>query len=219
MPTFHPPHTFWRHHLTGVFLLGLAFCAQSQNIYRHIGPDGRITFSDRAPQTVQQASPANSRRVIAAESDAAYDLPNALRAPVARYPVTFYSFSGCVTCDEARRFLRHKGIPFQEKTVNTDADKAAFAKISPSGTMPVATIGNQQLTGFQQEDWDSYLKAAGYPQNSVLPSGYMAPAPTALVEPQPAPAAAPTEAVVEPTPDLEATPARNTADNPAGIRF
>lgn len=217
MHTFHPPLTLWRRRLTGVFLMGLAFCAQSQNIYRHIGPDGRITFSDRAPQTVQQASPANSRRVIAAESDAAYDLPNALRAPVARYPVTFYSFAGCVTCDEARRFLRHKGIPFQEKTVNTDADKAAFAKISPSGTMPVATIGNQQLNGFQQEDWDSYLKAAGYPASSVLPSGYMAPAPTSLAEAAPMPPVAAEPAV----PELQepATAPAHTADNPAGISF
>lgn len=203
--------------MTGVFLMGLAFCAQSQNIYRHIGPDGRITFSDRAPQTVQQASPANSRRVIAAESDAAYDLPNALRAPVARYPVTFYSFSGCVTCDEARRFLRHKGIPFQEKTVNTDADKNAFAKISPNGVMPVVTIGNQQLTGFDQEDWDSYLKAAGYPAASVLPSGYMAPPPVALVEVTPAPAAPAEPAASEQAAPI--TPATRSADNPAGIIF
>jgi hypothetical protein len=53
--------------------------------------------------------------------------------------------------------------------------------------LPVLTIGSQQLKGYQSNDWQGYLDAAGYPKTSALPASYRNPASTPLTTPAPAP--------------------------------
>ncbi|TDM06741.1 MAG: NrdH-redoxin [Ideonella sp. MAG2] len=117
-------------------------------------------------------------------------LPVTLRPVVSRYPVTLYTASGCGPCDQGRSLLLQRGIPFVEKSVNTDEDAQALAQLSGDRNLPVLSIGSQQLKGFQSKDWHGYLDAAGYPQSSTLGPGYRNPAPSPLAIPKPAPAPA-----------------------------
>lgn len=213
--------------------LFLASCAamfsgasHAQNLYRSVGPDGRVTYSDRV-NTSANANPSTNAKASAetagnAESSSAANaqLPFELRQTANRYPVTIYTGKDCMPCDEARSFLQNRGIPYSERTIESSSDVAALKKLSAQENLPFATIGNQHLKGFGPENWSQYLNAAGYPAQSQLPKTYKAAAAKPLTAPaaiaSPAQKAAEAQAQREP---ITPAPGAPTQNNPAGLRF
>ena len=197
--------------------------AHAQGVYRIVGPDGKVTFSDRPPAE-GNAQPA--RMTGTAPASANDNLPASLRQVAGRFPVTLYTGNDCTPCTSARTFLTSRGIPFTERTVTSNEDIAALQKLSNNTSLPFGTIGNQHLIGFSEGEWAQYLDTAGYPQQSQLPRNYRAPTPTPLVavkaaEPaaSPASASAPpaaTNSRVRPPAPVNEGP---SPSNPAGIRF
>ena len=116
-----------------------------------------------------------------------------------------------------------RGVPFSERTVGTAQDIEALRRISGQASVPLLTIGTQQLKGFSDGQWSQYLDAAGYPESNQLPAGYSRAPATPLVALQPAAAASatPEAAAAAPAPPRPATPVPRgpTIENPAGIRF
>lgn len=193
--------------------------ATAQQIYRIIGPDGRITFSDKPPLEP------NARAVVAPMvplpgSAGASSLPFELRQVADRFPVTLYTGPNCGPCGAGRTFLSGRGIPFTEKTVTTNQDIEALQRLSGEPRLPFMTIGGQQLKGFSETEWAQFLDAAGYPRTSQLPASYRPAAATPLVAVQqptaPATPAAEAPRVAAPAPPP--TPA-SPSNNPAGIQF
>jgi len=153
--------------------------AQAQPIYRIVGTDGRITFSDKPPATSGSATVLGEGG-RAANAGAA-TLPFELRQVVSRYPVTLYTAENCAPCGAGRALLGSRGVPFTERTVNTAEDSAALQRLSGDNSLPLLTIGGQQLKGYSDSEWIQFLDAAGYPKTSQLPASYRNPAPAPLV--------------------------------------
>lgn len=209
----------------------LSLGAHAQTIYRIVGADGKVTFSDRAPDAT--TNPAQTTSVTPRSSSAGgAGLPFELGKVAARFPVTLYTGKNCAPCDMARRMLETRGIPFAERTINTQEDQQALIKLGSDSSLPFATIGAQQLSGFSDAEWNSYLDAAGYPKTSQLPGNYRRPVATPLTQPKPTPAAVdaappatetvrrlarPPAPVSNPNPNT-ITNAPNP-NNPAGIKF
>jgi glutaredoxin len=192
--------------------------ANAQQIFRIVGPDGRVTFSDKPPLDNTPASAAKAVPLPGAGAvgtDVA-SLPFELRQAATRYPVTLYSAPDCGPCGGGRAMLSARGIPFTERTVTTNDDVEALKRLSGAASLPLLTIGGQQIRGFSETEWSEFLDAAGYPKTSVLPRGYVQRPAAPLVvlqDPQlvrPAPPATPSAAAPPPPPP---------AENPAGIKF
>lgn len=205
----------------GLVLAGLAHVAGAQTIYRSVGPDGRVTFSDREINAARPPVIAGEARASTAAANDA--LPYALRDIQARFPVTLYTGSDCSPCASARALLVQRGVPFTELSVRSTADVQALQALSGQDRLPFATIGQQHVTGFAADEWRQYLDAAGYPQTSALPANYRQPAARAL-----APAAAPDASQASTaapasrarTFEVPVTPPnRITPTNPAGLTF
>lgn len=195
-----------------------ASLVQAQGIYRIVGPDGRVTFSDKPPAASDKATAlsADGR----SETQAASELPYELRQLARRYPVTLYSGENCGPCDSGRALLNNRGIPFTERTVSTPQDADALQKLNGDASIPVLAIGGQRLKGFMASDWVQYLDAAGYPKSSQLPANYSNPAPAPLVPPPPPIPAAANGKQPAAAPDAASPrPPAITPDNPAGITF
>jgi len=113
--------------------------------------------------------------------------------------------------------LSARGVPFAERTVTTNEDIEALKRLATGATLPMLTIGGQQLRGYSEAEWTQFLDAAGYPKSSQLPPGYaQAPATPLVAADQPQrsrPAAEPTAALPP------ASPPPPAEDNPAGIKF
>ena len=190
--------------------------------YKVVGPDGKVTYTDR-PVAAPAGGQVQSMRGGAAAAAAAAarnraPLPLELRTPAERFPVTLYTSTDCSPCDSARQALQARGIPFSERQVGNDDDVAALQRLTGARTVPALTVGSQALRGFLDADWQGTLDLAGYPRESKLPRGWANPPATPLV----ARAAAPELASARPAPAAPApAPAPAAADTPpaSGIRF
>lgn len=194
--------------------------SQAQQVYRIVGPDGKVTFSDQPPAA---SSNAKVSEAISSGSGGASvaGLPFELKQVAQKYPVTLYSGSNCAPCGSARSMLSNRGIPFSEKTITTTQDNQALQRLSGDNTLPFLTIGSQQLKGFSDAEWTQFLNAAGYPTTSKLPPSYRPPAPTPLVAMTTAPAAVGTTAKTPVANQQRPVPVQPPAasNNPSGIRF
>ena len=201
--------------------LAIAMClcasAQAQTVYRIVGPDGKVTFSDKPPVTAEQGKVAATAAGASGSASSGGSLPFELRQVVSKYPVTLYSAPDCGPCSTGRSLLSSRGIPFSERSVTTADDVASLQRITGESSLPFLTIGSQRIKGFSDSEWNQYLDAAGYPRSSMLPSGYRnaAASPLVVVQKQTAPK-------VEEKPEVRPEPVSPSApgpSNPAGIQF
>ncbi len=193
--------------------------AQAQTVYKIVGPDGKISFSDKPPASEAQGKVATTG-VGAAAANPSSGLPFELRQVVGKYPVTLYTSTSCQPCDTGRSMLLARGIPFSERTISTDADQASLQRLTGSNALPFLTIGSQRIPGFSDQEWAQYLDAAGYPKTSALPPTYKNLPPTPLVAVQ-KPVTPESKSADKPDAAKEAPnqPPPPNVSNPAGIQF
>jgi glutaredoxin len=197
-------------------MAGFSLQTQAQQLYRIVGADGKVTYSDQPPPSAAKAkvtAGAGKATGSAANNPA---LPLELRTAAGKFPVTLYTGKDCVPCNSGRSMLTARGIPFTEKTIDSNEDIDALRRLTGESSLPAATIGGQMLKGYSEQDWSQYLDAAGYPASSKLPAAYRNPAPAPMVARAPAPA--PVAAAPAPAP-APAAPSEPAPANPAGIRF
>lgn len=158
---------------TGLMLAGLLVfsCignAQAQ-LYKWVGPDGNITYSDLPP-------PKSARQIekptLKSGEPATAALPYALAEASKNQPVTLFTGVQCAPCAEARDFLKNRGIPFAEKSVTSNEDVAQLRQVSGDTQLPVLLIGHNKQIGFEPGAWNLALSAASYPQDNKLPRDY-----------------------------------------------
>lgn len=205
-----------------VLMAGSAQLA-AQTIYRIVGADGKVTFSDKPPPDATKATATSASGRPIGNTEIA--LPFELRQVVSRYPVALYSGTSCVPCNAGRIMLQSRGVPFAEHTVSTPEDSEALQRVSGELSLPFLTIGGQKIKGFSEAEWTQFLNAANYPQTSVLPANYRNPPAKPLVAVQ-RPTAPKTEDEAQARSDDKASENRPAAPppaaastNPAGIRF
>jgi glutaredoxin len=197
------------HFLVHAAPLAALLCAlPAHALYKVVGPDGKVTYTDR-PELASGSKITSLSAAGTAQSDVA--LPLELRQAVSRYPVTLYSTNNCEPCDSARQLLRQRGIPHTEKLVTSNEDAEALQRLSGGRDAPTLTIGAQALKGLSADVWHSYLDSAGYPRESRLPANYQFAAATPLTERREATPEARRPAAPEETPAA--------APSPTGIKF
>ncbi|MFZ6642655.1 glutaredoxin family protein [Undibacterium sp. TC4M20W] len=178
--------------LSSIFM---ATAAQAQ-LYKSVGPDGKVTYSDQPPAANQKVEKKKLPDTLEGGN-----LPQELAIVVAKNPVTLYSANGCSPCNDGRNLLKSLGIPFNEKTVNTAADQEKMKQVSGDLQMPLLVISNVKFRGYSMDEWKDALSKAGYPATSKLPKDYRyAAAEPAAPPPPPAAAKAPDAARQAATP-------------------
>ena len=178
------PNRLARLAAVALLLGGAAAGAMAQ--YKIVGPDGKVTYTDKPPTAAEIKLPTGNTSTDSGSNGMPYET----RQAVAKYPVTLYSTKNCQGCDMARQALRQRGVPFNEYTVNTNADIAALQSRFGSTMSPVVQIGGQSMKGYSSADLSSYLDAAGYPAQARL-TGYSWPPAQPLTPPPAAVAAQP----------------------------
>ncbi|MGB7481272.1 MAG: glutaredoxin family protein [Burkholderiaceae bacterium] len=191
---------------------GLLWAAgASAQLYKSVGPDGRVTYSDTPPPSaarVERTLPNRTRQTDA--------LPPELAAARHKNPVTLYTTENCKPCSEGRALLQQRGIPFAEKTVHSNEDLAALRQAGGDQQLPLLTVGSQKQQGFEADAWHATLAAAGYPETSQLPKSYQNPAAVPAAPPKPVAAAKPPA----PEQNAGAAPPPPPAGNaPPGFQF
>ena len=136
--------------------------AQSQTAYRWVDNEGKVHYGDRPPP------PRAAREVQEKKLDplvADVQLPYATRQAMTNFPVTLYIAADCPACQEARDYLKKRGIPFAEKTVKTSAEVEALrARLGSEAAVPTLQVGEKTSKGYLASAWGGLLDAAGYPK-------------------------------------------------------
>lgn len=200
--------------LLGLAALGASLPAVA--LYKVVGPDGKVTYTDRIPGPADgKVTPLTLKGNSTVETAA---LPLELRQVAQRYPVTLFVVVDCAPCDSGRALLRQRGIPHAEKLVLTEEDADALQRLTGTRDAPTLMIGQQSLRGLSTESWNAYLDAAGYPKESRLPAGYQFADPTTLTQRRepPRPAAPASVPAADAGTD---TPTAAPASKPGSIRF
>ena len=202
-------------------ILLLAHASASAQLYKWVGPDGKVTYSDTPP-------PPNARQVeskpLPGAAPGSGDLPYDVSRAAASHPVVLYTTRDCSPCNDGRTLLQQRGIPFAEKTVNTAEDVARYRQLNSDGDFPFLTVGRERQRGFEAGAWNTLLSASGYPETSRLPRGFRhSPAQPLAGAPASAPAAsaaAPDAAPRNTSPsERNAARAPAPAGTPPGFRF
>jgi len=187
-------------------LCALPAAAQGQ-IYKWKDAAGTVHYSDTPPPGPQ----GGQARVLRPEGAGASTpaLPYELARAAQNHPVTLYTAARCDACDQGRKLLATRGIPFAEKTVNTAQDQQQLRSIGGKDELPLLVVGSRQVGGFQAAAWNDALDAAAYPRKSVLPPGYRTGAAAPAAAPAPASLPAPPARSAEaPAPDAAAAQAQ-----------
>lgn len=183
----------------------------AQQVYKSVDKNGRVTYSEIPPAP-------GSENKLTADSSSSGSLPYTLQQVVSRYPVTLYTTADCGPCINAKLMLTQRGVPFTERTVNSNEDLDAFKKLNSENNFPMATIASQQLKGYEEAEWTKYLDAAGYPKSSTLPRNYRNAEATPLTPKKAAEKEVADKPAARPARPAAAAP-QEPSNNPAGIRF
>ena len=122
--------------------------------------DGNVYFADRCPEQTKQVK----EQTIYVKGGGGVDLQRIS----AEAPIVIYSTPSCDACDLMRNHLRRWGLPFSEKGVADDADNQKELK-DKTGVLqvPVITVGETVVNGYNPATLSSALDTAGYPQEKT----------------------------------------------------
>lgn len=192
--------------LRPVFLataLSMLLTPSAWALYKVVGPDGQITFTDIPPSKPgRQVERLGASPSFTPPGQSANQVPADLQPIASKYPVVIYTTPQCPACEDGIKLLQKRGIPYTDKSISTPSDIIAYKRIS-QGTekLPLLTVAGVRLpVGFDQASWNQALTAAGYPQQSRLPKDYKFSAAEPLV--------------AMPTPVLKTSPASKKASEP-----
>jgi glutaredoxin len=206
-----------------LWALLFSLCAANANaqLYKWVGPDGKVTYTDSPPPASASAKRVETKSLGTGEVNTT-GLPYELSEAVKGSPVTLYTTQNCAPCDDARKLLSARGVPFAERTVTSNEDIALFRKSIGDSQLPVLLVGRNKVRGFEPGGLNAALTAAGYPETSKLPKSYRNP-PAEAAAPAPKPVASTQQQ--SPGANNENTAGRTTelpaavGNAPPGFRF
>ena len=157
-----------RNTLIAVLLAGLvATPALAGKLYKWIDERGNISYQDRPPP--EGRGQVEEKTVRGGVSGVSSD-PAAAEA-AAKSPVTLYMVPKCSPCDNARVYLRGRGVPFTEINVSEKNPQAQQEMVKKVGelSVPTITVGSKVMQGYVESLLKGELDQAGYPQAEEKP--------------------------------------------------
>ena len=157
--------------LTCFTLLLASFCVlvsavSAEQLYKSVGPDGKVRYSDRLPtegRVEKTMKFENLPTSALPASTASYvEQLRRLRAGAsASLPTTgvvLYSASWCGYCRQAKAYLSSKAIAFQEIDIDTSGGMNNFAQAGGAGGgVPFLLAGGQSVRGFSAAAYDAFF--------------------------------------------------------------
>ena len=153
-----------------IFLLA-ATSAQAETLYKVIGTDGRVTYTDRLPADAKSATalkfadaPVTSlpESVLKNQAELAKGMQNQpaqAKKIDASGPTTLFSASWCGYCTQAKVYLRTKGIAFRELDIDTPAGGRAYFEAGGQRGVPLIMADGKRLSGFSTGAYDHFFAA------------------------------------------------------------
>ena len=139
-------------------------------LYKSIGPDGQIVYSDQPPQSGKlektfELSNLPSSPVPESVTRYRQDLEKSMQqrltaAPPAGGPV-LYRAAWCGYCRQAEAYLAEKRISYTKIDIDTAEGKAAFVAASRGGKgIPFMVANGKEMRGYTRPAYDAFFANA-----------------------------------------------------------
>jgi len=144
-----------------------------QKLYRWTDANGRVFYTDKPPP----GDARNVERKSLGDRAGSGPLPYATQMAAKSFPVTLYTSDCGEACDEGRKLLETRGVPYSEKAARDQNVQAELLKLTGGSSVevPVLVVGRTIVRGWEATQWHSTLDAAGYPKSSVVRRSVVAP--------------------------------------------
>jgi glutaredoxin len=145
----------------------LIAAAQAESVYKSIGPDGKIIYSDKPPtdgrveKTMTFAnlpsSPLPAASLSYVEQLRRFRAFSPAKKPdsAAVTGVVLYSAAWCGYCTKAKAYLAAKGISYDEVDIDSKDGMKAYAQAGGGGGVPLLLAGGQRVQGFSPAAYDA----------------------------------------------------------------
>lgn len=144
-------------------LAGDPAAAQERHVYRYIDSTGRVVYSDRAPTS--GATDIQTKRVSGNTIETS-ELPIAVQQATERFPVTLFTFTCGLACDNAQALLNRRGVPYAQVNVEEGDGAQKLQQLTGELSAPVLQVGDKLIgKGFNEAKWNALLDQAGYPKS------------------------------------------------------
>lgn len=151
-----------------ILLTLLAAPAWATDVYKWQDATGRTQYTDQAPPPSAKNVQKLKSSAASLTTDKVVTQSYAAQQAASQYPVTLFSFAECGDpCKNAEALLKQRGISYTLKS--KDEDKNELKTLTGELVAPTLIVGKQIRKGFEVENWNTLLDAAGYPKTSGAP--------------------------------------------------
>lgn len=141
--------------------------ALGETLYKTIGADGRVEYTDRPPAAGKAAKTLNFTDLPATplpESVLRYreELHRSMKDRLANAgkPAAgpqLFTAVWCGYCSKAKSYLAQRGIAFREHDIDTPDGQLAFAQAGNASGIPLLVLGEQRVQGFSAAAYDALV--------------------------------------------------------------
>ena len=157
--------------LTGAIILAVCATGANAQVYRWTDSQGRQHVTDAPPpRTAKESEYFDLRQKDENQNRRPMKRKKRPSKNFAYQPVMFYSTPNCgQSCDEVRRLLTERGVPFNEKVIKDELDEEWLFKQVGEKTVPSVTVGHKVQKGFDPDYLNKVLDNAGFPKKVAMP--------------------------------------------------
>jgi glutaredoxin len=153
--------------------LWAGFCgaANAQTLYKSVGPDGTVVYSDRPPTsgTMEKtmevrdlpntAIPSKTLLELERLRNAAKSAPAQAQSQMPAYStgVLLFSASWCGYCRQAKAYLAQRGVAYREFDIDTPDGRIAFVRFGGGGGVPLLISNGKKLRGYSRSGYEAVL--------------------------------------------------------------
>ena len=158
-----------KHAACWLLLILTATAAIADTLYKVVGPDGKITYTDQPPADPKSAKaltfsdlPASPLppAVLKYQAELLKGMNNRL-ATAGKFEspgtVTLFSATWCGYCKKAKAFLQAKRISYHEYDIDSPNGALSYVEAGGKRGVPLLIADGKRLQGFSEAAYDSFF--------------------------------------------------------------